>query len=357
MIEFCMATSTSVMKKQRSILYAFLLFFLFISCNARVKFDSTEIQSENRFIDRAIGIRNNGNISYASSVVQILFRIDCVYEAISNFNEYHPPSNLSSNEIRLILGLKRLFQALQDQRVLTVRGSFFPDSRVQGQSGDSEEFLMSWMTLLRKIIPNKVISEGMLLSVVQKDVTSNNHVLAERSTQWDAIRVTFPEMRIAQNIKLTLSSLLSRVDGPFGVEKFVNPGYQDMGGADQIISRFNKITSLPKFLTISFTRTIYTPGKGVSKINSPVEIPEILYMTPYLDANFDSTIQTNYYLKMFIVHSGPVENGHYIAYVKDRASEWLMIDDEHVTKISTKLALSAAMNSSLCFFSSNRFNK
>lgn len=291
---------------------------------------------------QAKGIQNSGNICFASSVAQILYRMDAVHDFILNIGD---KLDLPKEELDPILGLKQLFKALDDPAVGSVKGhagKFVPGQFPRGEQGDSEEFFTVWMGLVAKAMGEDRRDE-LFLKVSLNRTTGNGQTSVVSTDFWSTIKVNFPEMAIAQNRPLPLEDLLAHSQGPFGEEHL-------SGGIRQIY----RIESVPKTLVISFGRTAYHPKKGLVKINTPVQVPETINLTPFITSKSSSFNSTQATLKMFVLHKGNApEGGHYVAYVQDTQDQWQIIDDENVRNIPKQEALESVKYASLCFFSIN----
>lgn len=284
---------------------------------------------------QAKGIKNTGAICYASSVAQMLFRIDGIRKSILN---PHDNLKLYPHESIPLSGLKHLFTSLDDPEVKSVKGhggQFIPSRFARGEQGDAEEFYSAWMEILEKVMGNELHSELFLKVALNRTRINENSTIS--SDLWSSIKVTFPEYSVAQNRPIHLESLLSYENGPFG-EEIITPH----------LRQNYKITSFPKYLALSFVRTAFDPTKGPVKINTPVHIPEYLNLTAYAQ-NLTSTPQ-NLRLKMFVLHHGTTESGHYVAYVRDTEEIWHLIDDEKVKQVSTTETLEASKYSSICIY-------
>jgi ubiquitin C-terminal hydrolase len=308
---------------------------------------------------QAKGIQNTGAICFASSVLQMLFRIDGIRNFILALDDNF---KLSPHESSPLLGLKRLFRSLHDPEVKSVKGhgcKFIPGRFARGEQGDADEFFAAWMEILEKVMGNDLQSELFLQVALNrtrfnenKNSTNSNAISNSiiSSESWSSIKVTFPQFSVAQSGSgpINLETLLSYENGPFGNEIITSNLRQNY-----------KITSLPKFVTLSFVRTAFDSTRGPVKINTPVQIPENLDLSPYFQTfqsqsqsqNSTATPFTSHLrLKMFVLHSGTAESGHYVAYVRDTEEIWHLIDDERVKQVSTKETLEAVKLSSICIY-------
>lgn len=289
---------------------------------------------------QAKGIQNTGAICYASSAAQMLFRIDGIRNFILNLSDN---LKLPPQELKPILGLKKLFKALDTPGVKVVKGhggEFIPAQFPRGQQGDAEEFFSTWVETLKNMMGTDLNSELFLkVSLNRTRTHENNTSTSETSSDfWPAIDINFPESTIAQNRPINLDLLLSDTNGPFGAEILTNELKQEY-----------KITMIPKFVTLNFIRTAYNPSTGPAKISAPVQIPEILNLSSYMQNS--TTPLTHLRLKMFVLHLGSSSSGgHYVAYVRDSGEIWQLLDDERVSQVSQIQALEKAKLSSICIY-------
>ena len=298
---------------------------------------------------QAKGIKNTGSICFASAVAQMLFRIDGIRNFVLGLDD---KIKVPPQELKPLSGLKNLFKSLDDPEIKTVKhheNKFIPSQFQHDEQGDADEFYSAWIEILEKLMGTDLRSELFLQVALNRTrINSNNATAANTSSTissdfWSSIKVTFPEISIAQNRLIDLETLLSYENGPFG-EEIINSNL-----------RLNyKITNLPKFLALSFVRTTFVPSKGLVKINKPVLIPEYLDLSPFLQTNLNATATakpaTNFRLKMFVLHRGTAESGHYVVYVRDTEEIWNLIDDDKVKKVKKIEALESVKLSSICIF-------
>lgn len=301
---------------------------------------------------KPIGIQNSGNICFGSSVVQILFRIKLIRSFLLNLDS-SAPSNLQPHESNSLFALKSLFHALDSDKNLEIvkdhGGRFLPSQFIAGEPGDSEELYTAYLDIFEKVIGNDLKKEVLIQVIQNRTITTTSTTKSNKSTEfWPSIKVNFPEFYSTQHQPLSLENLFTMPQGPFAEE---NPS--------PYLKQIYRISGagVPKILTISFVRTLFCPSKGeIVKIKVPVLIPEVLNISSLITSDSDVHYSPNFYLKMFILHSGSAERGHYISYVKDDITDtiWYIIDDEKVEIISKEDALNAAKISSLCFYEQHK---
>lgn len=101
------------------------------------------------------------------------------------------------------------------------------------------------------------------------------------------------------------------------------------------------IAKLPPYLCIQLKRFDYDWEREESiKFNDYFEFPRVLNMAPFTEAGIDNSetevSQNNYRLKGVVVHSGQASGGHYYSFVRETAepnSKWLKFDDCEVSEI------------------------
>lgn len=273
----------------------------------------------------AKGIRNTGNICFASAVAQTLFRIDSIRDFVLNSVE------------KDLAGMKRLFKGLADPQTKVVMDhgrEFVPSCFAAGQPGDSEEFYTTWIERFERFMPAEDLQKDLFLAVS----LNRTNLLARNSSLstdlWAAVRVNFPDGP-ARTEPVELETLLSHPTGPFGEEALT-----------ETLIQSHKIVSFPKFVAFIAVRTAYEPVRGMVKVKTPLTVPEYLNLTKYA-VNQGSI--ANYKLKMFVIHQGDT-GGHYFSHVRDDGDDWKIINDERVTSSSIHDAIEAAKTATICFY-------
>lgn len=110
---------------------------------------------------------------------------------------------------------------------------------------------------------------------------------------------------------------------------------------------YTSFRKLPNILTVQIKRYAMTSDGYVTKINTPVKIPEILT----LDTVEDDEDSDNKYVPICIIsHVGAaMDCGHYTSYVKHN-EEWYHYNDLHVTPMTNYAALTAAETTAYVVF-------
>ncbi|MGL5263419.1 MAG: ubiquitin carboxyl-terminal hydrolase [Candidatus Rhabdochlamydia sp.] len=114
----------------------------------------------------------------------------------------------------------------------------------------------------------------------------------------------------------------------------------------ELIKEERKFAKKPTYLAIQFARFSHDE-RGPSKIHTLIiDIPEQLDTTSL--AIKDSSLG-KYELTSFIVHSGTLNSGHYIAYLK-KEDQWIKCDDESTSYTDKSDVLQDLSNSYMCFY-------
>ena len=284
----------------------------------------------NKNIDvfEAKGIKNTGNICFASAVVQMLFRV----KSIRNF-----VLDSSSEDLH---GLRRLFVSLADPRVKVVKnhgGEFIPSRFALGEPGDSEEFYSTWTEKLEKVIPAEDLQSDLFLKISVNRTNPQIQKFSFSTDYWSAIRINFPDGP-GRKAPIDLATLLDHSNGPFGEEKLT----------DTLILS-HKIASFPNLVAFVFVRTAFDRLRGMIKIKTPVNTPEHLNLSKF---GVNQEIEANYKLKMFVIHRGDI-GGHYLAYIRDNENDWKVIDDDIVKSSSISDVMESVQMATICFYEKN----
>ncbi|KIV94862.1 hypothetical protein PV10_02586 [Exophiala mesophila] len=93
---------------------------------------------------------------------------------------------------------------------------------------------------------------------------------------------------------------------------------------------WKRIWSLPEVLIVQLRRTGFNED-GLCKINTRIDIPEELDLTPHVDETLAGKKSAQYRLRAFVCHRGAPGAGHYIAWAWIN-NVWYRFNDEKVTK-------------------------
>ena len=93
---------------------------------------------------------------------------------------------------------------------------------------------------------------------------------------------------------------------------------------------WKRIWSLPEVLIVQLRRTGYN-ADGPCKINTRIDIPEELDLTPHVDKTLAGKKSAKYRLRAFVCHRGEPGAGHYIAWASIN-NVWHRFNDKKVNK-------------------------
>ena len=109
-----------------------------------------------------------------------------------------------------------------------------------------------------------------------------------------------------------------------------NAWTDDVTGAKRDVNRRIRFWTFPNILVIALKR--FTNASV--KLNTYVEFPEMLDVSPYLTTGSElNDLKTIYSLYAVCNHTGRAKGGHYTASIKVDSSSWYLFDDETVTRI------------------------
>lgn len=101
-----------------------------------------------------------------------------------------------------------------------------------------------------------------------------------------------------------------------------------------------RVHDMPEILFIRLARFEHTKsGKAYRKCNNEVLIPDILDLTPYLEASAGAdaaaaAAAAKFRLAGTINHAGTMHSGHFVSHVRSAKRTWFRLDDESVTASS-----------------------
>ncbi|XP_065907236.1 uncharacterized protein [Dysidea avara] len=105
----------------------------------------------------------------------------------------------------------------------------------------------------------------------------------------------------------------------------------------------------PRVLLLQLKRFSYFYHRSSRKNNTHINFPILLDLAPYCSEACqgvrNSSGQILYALYGMVVHSGTMDHGHYIAYIRDgnhvdKTTKWYCVNDSHVSPVSIETVLS-----------------
>lgn len=275
-----------------------------------------------------VGLSNQGNTCYLNSILQSLFHLPYFRKAI-----YKMPSKSS-----LILALQRLFFRLQYfhsyVKTSEVIQSLECNSLHIGSQNDIQEFLKIFQDNLEKMT-KKTIAEGTVEKLFRGSLI--NYIRC--------IDAPYESKKVEHFYDISLNVKGCRgVDSSFKkfCEEEVLQGddmYDAEGHGFQVAHKGIKFESLPPVLHLHLKRYEYDSlTNRLQKVNDKYAFPEVLDLNPYVE----SLVNKNYIYRLqgVLAHSGNLDGGHYVAYIKPGPSTaWYKFNDSMVTEVSAKEAI------------------
>lgn len=306
-----------------------------IQCNIRVKRYTTHSDKEIFEFWRSkrngfVGLSNQGNTCYLNSILQSLFHLPIFRRAIYRM----PPGSPS-----LILALQRLFFRLQYHYKYSftteVMQTFECNSLHLGSQNDTQEFLKLFQDTIEAMM-KKTPVEGTVEKLFRGSIV--NYIRCVNAP-YESVRSEY-FYDISLNVK-------GFPDVYASFKKFceieVLQGdqlYDAEGHGFQVAHKGIIFETLPPVLHLHLIRyeyDIYTDQ--FQKVNDKYIFPEILNLNMFVDPNSRSKDYV-YHLQGVLVHSGNLNGGHYVAYIKPgKETDWFKFNDSVVTKVSPKEAI------------------
>jgi ubiquitin C-terminal hydrolase len=137
--------------------------------------------------------------------------------------------------------------------------------------------------------------------------------------------------------KFTKTSLMSCLQ--YAVKEEQLDGRIDCDGCKQKQIKTKRIAmaKIPETLVIQLSRFDHQSSFNVRKDKTPVEFPQLLTDIEFLLSDVrlkyaDEPEQLKYQLRGFCAHSGTLQFGHYVAYVKEK--DWTYRSDSEISPVN-----------------------
>lgn len=272
---------------------------------------------------KLIGLPNIGNTCYLNSALQLL--ISC--QLLTNYC-------LQSNQDSKIFQIFKTFLTnYKNQNITSSNVMEFKNNVVKNKEllmfknfnqHDSHEFLVKFLDSLEsefKTINSSVDyqTDKLNKSLIQI-LFENNYNSSIKCSECQNVSITKQYTKIfsfdMQNFD-TLQDCMKSDEETITLEG-VNQYQCDVCNKKTNAIKINNNEYKSKYLIIHLKRLTFYRNQIIKK-NHIVKIDEF--------------IEPHYYLRGFIHHSGGSTGGHYVVYLKDK-STWYMISDQSVTKIA-----------------------
>jgi ubiquitin carboxyl-terminal hydrolase 2/21 len=298
-------------------------------------------------MNKLSGLANIGNTCYMNSALQLLF--NCYYFT-SFVNDYK--SIGKTNSIYVYNQFLKKYQESNSFAPHAIKNYVGHKDRKFLGSGqqDSHEFLVTLLDLLdgdyekinkyshnlfSKLFYCKIQSMVQCTNCKYKSITYSNEKSLSLSIPLNKTSsVTTPSVTIYDCLSNFSEAEQLTTSNEWKCEKC-----KHKVKAHKSLS----INFLPKYLIIHLKR--YSFITRASKLNVPVIIPSDLYI------NQDSGYK--YALRGFILQSGSMNGGHYVAYIKTEQN-WYCMNDSSVSSVSEVRALEIAQRSYVLLFAKKK---
>ena len=287
--------------------------------------DGNQKPKQNATKRHLVGLTNYGGTCYLNSFLQLYFRCPELVNAI-----YSLPPGVDD----VIRELQALFAELQ----LGLRNTAEPAGLISAlnlsmdEQQDANEFRLLFMDLLDEHLrsTSRIIERLFVGSNAYITRCCNCGYESESPNKFQELLISLQHSAyLEQCLRQTL------MDEP-------------MVGADQVAcprcegrhdgSRTMRLTRLPMELCFQIMRFSYdTKHQRRQKLRSPLVYPLHLDMQPFLDGAQHDAVCTNYLLKGVLLHLGAqATGGHYVAFIHDYGSGWIVCNDADVTPMRAK---------------------
>ncbi|KJE95662.1 ubiquitin carboxyl-terminal hydrolase 5 [Capsaspora owczarzaki ATCC 30864] len=287
-----------------------------------------------------VGLRNQGATCYMNSLLQTLYFTKQFRKAVYSMNTSE--DNLAKS---VPLALQRVFFNLQtaEQAVGTheLTKSFGWDTYDSFMQHDVQEFSRVLIDNVETKMKNTPV-EKVIAQLMEGKMKSYIRCI---NVDYESSRVE-PFYDIQLNVK-GMKDVYASFEDYVQVETLDGDNkYAAEGHGLQDAKKGVTFISLPPVLHLQLKRFEYDFRKdAMVKINDQFEFPEKLDLEKYLAAPEDTP--AHYTLHSVLVHSGDVNGGHYVAFIKSqRDGKFYKFDDDRVSPATNEEAMEDNFGSS-----------
>lgn len=252
------------------------------------------------------GLINNNNSCFMNAAIQCLYSLEDINTALINYSHYNPES-LAQEYVRFIESLNNESSSVMNPLSVCEAGWKLLGEGSKTQQ-DSSEFV-------QRFVEDLIKNNGNLSNLLNITISENtcdcqgNVIVEEQCNTWPVL----PPL-IINNDHKTLGDCV-----------------RDYFGIDKHLSRKNRLERASKYVMVRLNRSRFD-----FKVRKPIKIEQpISFELDNFDMNQLGIASFNvpsYRCKSLILHSGNVESGHYVAFVR-KGDVWFLCDDDSVTRM------------------------
>jgi ubiquitin C-terminal hydrolase len=280
------------------------------------------------------GLLNVSATCYINAVLQCLFHLNILTSA---FPDYQPldmdAESLSAwfatPEAGLALSYWKLQHCMDAQTRTNLYEALYALVAPFGQGGqhDAHECLVQLLIGLEADLgPHKHIIDDLFSCACQTELCCT-HCHRTWVNRPDPFRIISVPLQRTQRETGTLEECLSA----YGSDSVTAecPGCAQWPRPRVLCSKRDRFCFFPPVLVFHLKRFAHFSGPRSTKLDYQVPFPEALDMSPYLTGHRSESLY--YDLKSIVVHSGSLNGGHYVAYIRIDGT-WYLFDDAYVVE-------------------------
>lgn len=298
-----------------------------------------------------VGVSNKGNSCYADAMLQMIYRIPAYRKVVGNVGVFvETLKKIIEQDLErcrqgktslymikekvkgfdFIIGMNRIFYQLQNNaqgnaaEFDKLSRKCMPGEYDTFDQNDSDQYFMSVIGHVTDILPKSL--DKFFFTKFEEINVENGRKLENNMP------------RLTLTPKNQSANLIELIRDYF---------------TDDENRRDKRLTSIPDILPILVQRLIWDK-KAEKKVRTNVEfgIPAKLDMAPfYTPSQPQSEAQsTEFALKMFVVHNGSANGGHYFAYAREDDGQWTYLNDSHSSPVSEEAAFTEAGKGYMFFY-------
>ncbi|OIR57175.1 MAG: uncharacterized protein A8A55_2070 [Amphiamblys sp. WSBS2006] len=284
--------------------------------------------------DVPVGITNLGFTCYMSSLLQILFSIPRFRETVFAIQQSEGKQECD----QLICALGDLFGRLKKKEFAPTPGTLFEllkQKKIAGNGHQDPHEL--YFKLLNYILEHVKRGENEEKIKSLFSIEQSNKITCMDVDYTSETTEAFYNMSLVIENKRTVEESLEEYtkEGQLSGENKFDAEKHGMQDANKNVS-FKK---LPPVLMLTVQR-YGQDGGNTKKLCDDYAFPEVLGMGKYLSRNSEHREPQKYVLVGVISHTGSLDYGHYVSFIRDpKRKKWFLFDDEVVRCVSSNEAV------------------